>query len=120
METKQFEEIVRNRLQSIITTLTAKADEYARGDRLSNFKTAGALQGCTPERALGGLVAKHIVALYDFINDIDRGVVQSPERWNEKIGDIIAYMCLLDALIVERKLLDEMQKTQIAGAANAN
>jgi hypothetical protein len=103
METKEFNQIVESRLAATKHTLLAKADEYARGDRLSNFKVAGALQGCTPEKALGGLVAKHIVALYDFINDIDRGIVQPSERWNEKIGDIMAYMCLLDALVKERE-----------------
>ena len=102
METKDFNEIVKIRLEKTSKTLTAKADEYARGDRLSNFKQIGGLLHCTPEKALIGLVSKHIVALVDFINDIDNNIFQSYERWDEKIGDIIAYMALLDALIQER------------------
>jgi hypothetical protein len=101
METKQFDEVMRNRLQATVKTLTAKADEYARGDKLSNFKQIAALSGCTQEKALSGLVAKHIVALYDFINDLDKGVNQPYVRWDEKIGDIIAYMILLDAMRLE-------------------
>lgn len=101
METEKFDAVVRNRLNATINTLTAKADEYARGDRLSNFKQIAALSGCTQEKALSGLVAKHIVALYDFINDLDKGVNQPYARWDEKIGDIIAYMCLLDAMRLE-------------------
>ena len=62
------------------------------------------LQGVTPEHALMGLVGKHIVALYDFVNDIDKGIVQIYPRWDKKIGDIMAYMPLLEALIIERDL----------------
>jgi len=102
MNTEKFNKIVQDRIDKITMVLTAKADEYARGDRLSNFKAVAALTGCTPEKALGGLVAKHIVALYDFINDLDSDQLQVYTRWDEKIGDIINYMILLDALIQER------------------
>jgi hypothetical protein len=102
METKEFNEIVKKQSESEIATLTAKADEYARGDRLGNFKEIGSMLGCTPERALIGLVAKHWIALKDFIADLDKGVVQSDARWDEKIGDIRAYMTLLRGLVTER------------------
>jgi hypothetical protein len=107
MEIGRFNEIVTARLQKVKDTLTLKADEYARGDRLSNFKQIAGLGGCTPEKALTQLVAKHIVALYDFINDLDKDIHQLYSRWDEKIGDIIAYMALLDALLQERFDLTE-------------
>ncbi len=109
MDNQRFETIVRARCQRAIDTLTAKADEYARGDRLSNFKQIAGLMQVTPEKALVGLVSKHIVALYDFVNDIERGTLQSSSRWDEKIGDIIAYMILLDALVTERQELSKGQ-----------
>ena len=102
MESEQFGFIVHNRLSSVEKTLDSKTDEYARGDRLSNFKQIAGLLSCTPEKALIGLVAKHIVATVDFINDIDRGVLQDYGKWDEKIGDIMAYMVLLDTLVHER------------------
>lgn len=103
METHEFEDIiVKNRLYLTEKTLGVKADEYARGDRLSNFKKAGELMSCTPESALFGFVVKHIVALSDFVNDLEQGKNQTPERWIEKIQDIICYMHLLEALVVER------------------
>ena len=105
METIEFDGIVRDRLKSTEQTLIKKAGEYARGDRLSNFKQIAALLGVTPEQALIGLVSKHIVAVVDFIKDIDRGVIQPYEQWDEKIGDINAYMILLDAMIQERILI---------------
>ena len=102
METEKFGKIVKERLKKTENTLIIKASEYARGDRLSNFKQIAHLLGITPEKALIGLVAKHIVALVDFVNDLDKDVHQPYPRWDEKIGDINAYMILLDAMIQER------------------
>jgi len=102
MKTAVFDEIVNERIDAIRQTLSAKADEYARLDRLSNFKQIANLRGCTPEAALLTLVSKHFVALSDFVNDIDKGRLQCRERWDEKVGDITCYMVLLDALLAER------------------
>jgi len=103
MNQEQFETMMLIRLANINATLTAKADEYARGDRLSNFKKIADMLDTTPEKALIGLVMKHIVALVDFIDDIyfdDK--LQPYSRWDEKIGDVMAYMVLLDAMVQER------------------
>ena len=97
-----FNAIVANRCAEINNILGRKAEEYARGDRLSNFKKAARLFNCTPEKALRGFVGKHIIALIDYIDDIDKGVVQTQDMWDEKIGDIINYMILLEALVTER------------------
>jgi len=102
MQTEQFNNVVAERLNNVKSTLIAKADEYARGDRLSNFKKIAGLNDCAPEKALWILVNKHIVALNDFINDLEKDVHQPYSRWDEKIGDIMAYMALLDAMIIER------------------
>lgn len=103
MNQEQFETIMKKRLIKTCETLTAKASEYARGDRLSNFKKIADMLDTTPEKALIGLVMKHIVALVDFIDDIyfdDK--LQPYSRWDEKIGDVMAYMVLLDAMVQER------------------
>ena len=110
MNTTDFKKLCEKRLNKVAQTLTEKASEYSRGDRLSNFKRLANLQRSTPEKVCLGLVGKHIVALYDFVNDIDKSVFQSEERWNEKIGDIMAYMLLLEALIKERRMLQENDK----------
>lgn len=48
-------------------TLCSKRKEYTgdHQDRLIAFKVVASLQGCTPQRALVGMMAKHIVSLYD-------------------------------------------------------
>jgi hypothetical protein len=101
MRTEQFNELVKTRCQTTIATLSQKAEEYAYGDRLSNFKKIAAFRSVEPEEALMGLVAKHIVALDDFIQELP-AKCQTKDRWVEKLGDIIAYMILLEALIDER------------------
>lgn len=108
MNTTQFDMIIEHRLQQTKETLTCKADEYAHGDRLSNFHAAAHLLKSTPEKALGGLVVKHIVALYDFIDECEQGQCRDYAYWDEKIGDIIAYLCLLDAMIQERIASDRI------------
>jgi len=80
-------------------TLLSKGVEYSyEDDRLANFYEAAAMNGCTPEEALWGMVTKHIIALKDFIvREANR--IEVPEsQWDEKIGDIICYCILLKAL----------------------
>ena len=102
MQSSQFNELLERKLADSRTVLAGKADEYSHGgDRLSNFKRAAELAGCTPEKALIGFVTKHIVALYDFVDALpDR--CMTLEQWAEKTGDIRNYMILLDGLIEER------------------
>lgn len=106
MNNERFVEVLDERLKKTKATLTQKASEYARGDRLSNFKKIATFRNKTPEDVLFGLVAKHIAALDDFAQDLDNGLNQSRDRWDEKIGDIIAYMVLLDALVQEREIAE--------------
>lgn len=73
---------------------------YSReNDRLHNFKAAGRLEGVSPEQALGGMLAKQIVALFDYLHDLGEGQVIPPDAWIEKITDSINYLHLLRALL---------------------
>lgn len=67
--------------------------------RLGAFKAAAALQHTTPERALAGMLAKHIVSLYDMCFDSDTDYDIS--TWNEKITDSLNYLFLLKAIVKE-------------------
>ena len=82
-------------------TLQKKTKEYTGDDtdRLGAFKAAAALQHTTPERALAGMLAKHIVSLYDMCcdNDTDYGI----STWEEKITDSLNYLFLLKAIVKE-------------------
>ncbi|MDD3921398.1 MAG: hypothetical protein PHO41_09535 [Eubacteriales bacterium] len=82
-------------------TMRGKTAEYTGGsaDRLCGFKSAAVLQGCTPEQALAGMLAKHIVSIYDMC--AAPRLCYAPEVWTEKITDSINYLVLLKALVVE-------------------
>ena len=104
MNKEVFDKVLAERIAKCFNTLCAKADEYATSDRLHNFKVAGEVQGCTPIKALGGMMCKHTVSVYDLINDFDKGKDIPVELWDEKIGDSINYLLLLDALIQEHEM----------------
>ena len=107
MKAEQFENIINNRIETCKSVLCSKAEEYATDDRLHNFKVAGELQKCTPVKALGGMMSKHTVSVYDLIDDYEQGKAISQEMWAEKIGDSINYLLLLTALLEEDKNVDK-------------
>lgn len=102
MTPERFNKIVENRLLDCRNTLVKKASEYARGDRLSNFKTAGRMDNESPEKSLWGMYKKHLVSLRDFIDDLEHDACMPWEAWEEKIRDTINYAILLEGLIQER------------------
>lgn len=99
MNTSKFNGIIENQIERCTSTLVKKADEYATADRLHNFKVAAEVQGCTAVGALGGMMCKHTVSVYDMINGHERGEQYPIELWNEKITDNINYLLLLAAAI---------------------
>lgn len=102
MKAEKFESIVNTMLEHCRSTLLAKAKEYATEDRLHNFKQSAHMQQITPEQALGGMMSKHTISVYDMISETDRPGESFPlELWDEKIGDHINYLLLLRALVEE-------------------
>ena len=99
MDAKTFNQYLTDMQMISVDTLKAKAAEYATdGDRLHNFKVAAAIEGITPKQALGGMMAKHTVSVYDMIGT---GNTYPLELWEEKIKDSINYLFLLWALVNE-------------------
>ena len=101
MNTEQFENILQNRLKKIESILSAKAQEYAKGDRLYNFKRASEIQRCSPERALLGMMMKHLVSVIDLVEAREQGHLPGIGLIDEKIGDSINYLILLEAMLKE-------------------
>ena len=99
MKQEQFDVILSDRLNRIKTVLGNKAKEYAvGGDRLHNFKVAARINNCTPAEALWGMAMKHLVCIEDLIQD---RVKATDGLIDEKIGDMINYLILLEALLQE-------------------
>jgi hypothetical protein len=108
MEHKEFSQLVHERQAVCIDVLSHKDKEYSSdADRLHNFKAAGRMSGCSPEMALWGMFAKHLVSVKDEIDKMDGNPQYAPpSTWaDEKIGDCINYLHLLEGLIAERQNL---------------
>lgn len=84
-----------------IKTINKKHKEYAMdGDVFHNFNVASALQGCTPETALLGMMDKHIVSIHDFVKFEEKHPEEliPIDMWTEKIQDAINYLTILYAM----------------------
>ena len=104
MNNTEFEKIIEAQFDSCRETLLKKAAEYADDtDRLHNFKIAAKLQGVTPLTALGGMMAKHTVSVYDLIQGHEDGLEIKKEMWDEKIGDSLNYLLLMQGLLAEER-----------------
>lgn len=102
MNHKEFNAIYKAQVAQCTETLITKAKEYATEDRLHNFKVAGHLQGVTPKEALAGMMAKHVVSIYDLVKKQEQ---VAAEVWDEKIGDALNYLFLLKALVIDEEEL---------------
>lgn len=99
MNREDFNKVAQYRLRAVEHTLVRKAGEYATDeDRLHNFHVAAAMTGQTPAQALWGFVVKHIIAVQDIVKS---GRLMTPGEIDEKIGDIITYMVLLETIYVD-------------------
>ena len=108
MSAEEFDSVVEDRVNTAMRTMTSKGLEYAAGhNRLHNFDRASEMLSSTPEAALLGYLAKHLVSLHDMVESVDElhpdgslCLIDLPYAvWEEKIGDTINYLIWLDALV---------------------
>ncbi|CAK0747705.1 conserved hypothetical protein [Azospirillaceae bacterium] len=101
MTHQEFDNIFDETVKKCQSILNVKKYEYATEDRLHNFKAAAYVQGITSAVALSGMMAKHIISLFDMLRQPE--INWSLETWDEKIIDAINYLILLRALIKEEE-----------------
>jgi hypothetical protein len=103
MDNKQFESIVLDQVNTIKRVLASKGKEYGIGDRLHNFKVAARIADSTPERALQGMMMKHLVSVFDLIDACENKCIDITQPLiEEKCTDLVNYVILLKALLIER------------------
>jgi hypothetical protein len=96
-----FDHIVERRIGAIRKTLKSKGAEYATDeDRLHNFVRAGALKNESPAQACWGFMVKHIISIQDMVKDPGQ---YTRAVWQEKLGDLINYSILLEAIADEAR-----------------
>lgn len=105
MKTEEFNKLIEYRLNECKRVLIEKAKEYAKGDedRLHNFNRAAAITGQSRERCLFGFALKHLVSVMDIIDTIEEGDIPRRDLTQEKIGDLINYLLLLEASIEDKR-----------------
>jgi hypothetical protein len=110
MNTETFNTIVQDRVAKIQATLIKKAAEYASDKcRLHNFKVAARMEepADSPESALWGMMRKHLVSVLDIVAATRNGKYPTAAMRDEKIGDAINYLILLEALLIEHSPVEK-------------
>ena len=104
MYNNEFNHIIDHSINMAKKTLLERGEEYATEDRLHNFRVAAELQGTTMREALAGMMAKHTTSIYDMVQDpID---AHNKHKWDEKIGDHINYLLILQAVLYDERSTD--------------
>ena len=102
MTREDFSKRVEKRIDLVRQTLLTKHKEYAKDDNVfRNFdEAAGGLSlHSTSAEVLWSYMTKHLVSIKDIVSDnvpVDNEVV------SEKIGDVINYLILLEAMLNEK------------------
>ena len=96
----EFDKVIRARLEKTQQLLLIKGKEYVRNnDRFHNFHRTAEMNRTTPTKALHGMLSKHITSYLDMLDDISNGIMPSEAIVDEKLGDILVYFHLQEALI---------------------
>lgn len=93
---RHFERMI-NRMAEV---MMSKGNDYANTDRLSNFKTAGAIVGVSPEINCLSLIATKVARLGVLLNSKE---APNNESIRDSVLDLANYAVLLDMLLSEKK-----------------
>lgn len=100
----EFDTLVRQRCEALITTLSVKGREYRRNNNeFHNFEKGGQITGQSREKVLIGFMLKHLISVMDIVDDLDKGIEPSPSAVDEKVGDLIVYLTILEAMLKQKK-----------------
>lgn len=100
MDQTTFDQVVKKQMMRCEAVLQRKAKHYAvtGEDRLVQFKKMAILENQTVYDSLGGVMAKHVTKLYDMLTMPEEFKMKD---FDETITDLMNYLILLKALIVE-------------------
>lgn len=100
MTREEFERVVESRIHLIQQSLLNKGHEYAlTQSAFHNFEQAARILNVSEPQALIGMYIKHHVSIMDFVNGVR---YPEPQAVREKIGDMINYLILLEAMFYEQ------------------
>lgn len=98
----EFENTVKNTLESIKDLLIIKGREYRRKNNpYHNFEVGADATGQSRIKVLRGFSLKHSISIDDMIEDFEQGKLPTIEAVNEKYNDLITYLLIEKAMMVE-------------------
>jgi hypothetical protein len=102
----EFKKMLDRRIALIRQVLDAKDVEYGTiENRHHNFYEAARILTAKPEAVLLFYFSKHLVSVMDMISNFDE--IYPNEVIEEKIGDCINYLILLESLLKDRATREE-------------
>lgn len=102
MQAREFDSILEDRIDKIRKVMGLKAGEYAADfNRLINFEEGARLSGQTPAQVCLGYALKHWVSIWKIVNEMADGNATQVPLLDEKIGDAVNYLILLEALVIQ-------------------
>lgn len=113
MTHEDFGILLQRRIDLIKSSLASKSKEYSSiGDKLHNFNQAALLKSFysnddNPLSALQGMLNKHLVSYFGIISGVYSDKKYDREYIDEKLGDIINYFILAEAILIENYLKEK-------------
>lgn len=108
MRKDEFLALLEDTFTQIEALTATKGEEYAASDdQLANFKRSAEQAGITPEQVWLVFFNKHKDAITSYVKNLNIINRHPSEPIEGRIDDAILYLCLLKALIQERKGLQE-------------
>lgn len=103
MTEKAFDTVVEDTVKHCVETLVVKGKEYRRNqDPLHNFNKGVEYSGQSREDVIWGMALKHFISVQDIKADIKEGKLPTIELLNEKYGDLINYLIIEKASIIDK------------------
>lgn len=103
LQEQEFDIQVNNTLEMIKILLINKGKEYRRNaNPYHNFEQGAKQSGLSREKVLKGFLLKHLISVDDMIDDLDKGIVPTEEKIQEKFNDILVYFTIQKCMILDR------------------
>lgn len=105
MTREEFDNVVTQTTQNCLNTLTVKGKEYQRNNNpLHNFDRGVEVSGFTStrEEIIWGMALKHFISVQDIKDDLANHILPTKELIDEKYGDLINYLLIEKASIVDK------------------
>jgi len=103
MTEKNFNWVIDKTLESIRNTLLVKGKEYRRNNNpFHNFEEGSKITGKLREDVLWGFAMKHYISIQDIKADLNLGKLPSKAQVEEKYNDLIIYLMIEKASLIDR------------------